>query len=108
MPAHAVSLRVRRTIALVVLALAAVLLLFAGSERADAKAKAKANHAKVTKGPKGLKFYKPPKKLPKQHGALIWARKTRGSPSSRTPSPPGRSSTPPAPLRVPRRPFRER
>ena len=86
MPAHAVSLRVRRTIALVVLALAAVLLLFAGSERADAKAKAKhaTKHAKVTKGPKGLKFYKPPKKLPKQHGALIWARKATGRSDSRT------------------------
>jgi hypothetical protein len=34
--------------------------------------------AKVTKGPKGLKFYKPPKKLPKQHGTLIWARKATG------------------------------
>jgi predicted esterase len=60
-----------------VLALAAVLLLLAvGSQRADAKAKAK--HTKVTKGPKGLKFYKPPKKLPKNHGQLIWARKTKG------------------------------
>jgi pimeloyl-ACP methyl ester carboxylesterase len=80
LPAHAVSLRVRRTLALVVVALAAVLLLFAGSQRADAKAKAKhaTKHAKVTKGPKGLKFYKPPKKLPKQHGALIWARKATG------------------------------
>ena len=47
-----------------------------GSTRADAKAKAKA--AKVTKGPKGLKFYKPPKKFPKQHGALVWARNATG------------------------------
>ena len=52
------------------------------AQRADAKAKGK-GHAKVTKptkGPKGLKFYKPPKKkkLPKQHGTLIWARKATG------------------------------
>ena len=73
---HATSLRVRRTIALAVIALAAALLLAAGSQRAEAKAKAK--HAKVTKGPKGLKFYKPPKKLPKQHGTLIWARRATG------------------------------
>ena len=45
-------------------------------QRADAKAKPK--QTKVTKGPKGLKFYKPPKKLPKQHGTLIWARKATG------------------------------
>jgi dienelactone hydrolase len=61
-------------------AVAALLLLTALTQRADAKAKAKAkSHATVTKGPKGLKFYKPPKKLPKQHGALIWARKATGS-----------------------------
>lgn len=74
--AHAASLRVRRTIALAVIAPAVLLLVAAGSQRADAKAKA--THAKVTKGPKGLKFYKPPKKLPKQHGTLIWARKATG------------------------------
>ncbi|HEY6636832.1 MAG TPA: lipase family protein [Solirubrobacterales bacterium] len=57
---------------------AAALLLFAAcTQPADAKAKGKAQ-AKVTKGPKGLKFYKPPKKLPKQHGTLIWARKATG------------------------------
>jgi fermentation-respiration switch protein FrsA (DUF1100 family) len=61
-------------------AVAALLLLTALTQGAEAKAKAKAkSHAKVTKGPKGLKFYKPPKKLPKQHGALIWARKATGS-----------------------------
>jgi pimeloyl-ACP methyl ester carboxylesterase len=74
--AHAVSLRVRRTIALAAIAVAALLLLALGSQRAEAKAKPRA--AKVTKGPKGLKFYKPPKKLPKQHGTLIWARKATG------------------------------
>src|ERR1700754_1473125 len=54
--------------------------LAAGAQGADAKASKKASKAlpKVTKGPKGLKFYKPPKKLPKQHGALIWARKATG------------------------------
>jgi pimeloyl-ACP methyl ester carboxylesterase len=75
--AHAVSNPVRKTIALAAIALAALLILFAAtSQRADAKAKAK--QAKVTKGPKGLKFYKPPKKLPKEHGTLIWARKASG------------------------------
>jgi dienelactone hydrolase len=74
--AHAVSLPVRRTLTLAAIATAALLLLAVGSQRADAKAKASA--VKVVKGPKGLKFYKPPKKLPKQHGALIWARKAGG------------------------------
>lgn len=35
--------------------------------------------AKVTKGPAGLAFYKPPKNLPKGHGDLIWARKAGGT-----------------------------
>jgi pimeloyl-ACP methyl ester carboxylesterase len=34
--------------------------------------------AKVKKGPAGLAFYAPPKKLPKQHGTLIWARAADG------------------------------
>ncbi|HSD25193.1 MAG TPA: alpha/beta fold hydrolase [Solirubrobacterales bacterium] len=76
MAAHIVSLRVRRPVLIAAVAVAALLLLATGSQRADAKAKPK--HAKVTKGPKGLKFYKPPKKLPKQHGTLIWARKAGG------------------------------
>jgi pimeloyl-ACP methyl ester carboxylesterase len=63
-------------IALAVIVAAALLLFAAGSQGAEAKAKPK--HAKVTKGPKGLKFYKPPKQLPKQHGTLIWARKATG------------------------------
>ncbi|HEY7122287.1 MAG TPA: lipase family protein [Solirubrobacterales bacterium] len=80
MQAHAVSDRVRTTLAMALVAVAALLLLTALTQGAEAKAKAKAkSHAKVTKGPKGLKFYKPPKKLPKQHGALIWARKATGS-----------------------------
>jgi alpha-beta hydrolase superfamily lysophospholipase len=74
--AHAASPGVRRTLAFVALALAATLLFAVAAERSDAKAKTKA--AKVVKGPKGLKFYKPPKKLPKNHGQLIWARKTKG------------------------------
>jgi dienelactone hydrolase len=74
--AHAVSLRVRRTIALAAVALAAVIVFVASAQLADAKAKPKL--AKVTKGPKGLKFYNPPKKLPKEHGTLIWARKAGG------------------------------
>jgi alpha-beta hydrolase superfamily lysophospholipase len=74
--AHAASPGVRRTLAFVALALAATLLFAVAAQRSDAKAKTKA--AKVVKGPKGLKFYKPPKKLPKNHGQLIWARKTKG------------------------------
>jgi pimeloyl-ACP methyl ester carboxylesterase len=73
---HATAARVRTTVALVAIVMAAVLLALVGSQHAVAKAKTK--HAKVTKGPKGLKFYKPPKKLPKQHGSLIWARKATG------------------------------
>src|SRR5262245_8114994 len=34
--------------------------------------------AKVKKGPAGLAFYNPPKKLPKQHGDLIWTRAADG------------------------------
>ena len=77
MQAHVVSDRVRKTLAMALIAVAALLLFAALSERAEAKAKGK-GHAKVTKGPKGLKFYKPPKKLPKQHGTLIWARNATG------------------------------
>jgi pimeloyl-ACP methyl ester carboxylesterase len=75
--AHAVSDRVRKTLAMALIAVAALLLLAACAQRADAKAKGN-GHAKVTKGPSGLKFYKPPKKLPKQHGTLIWARQAKG------------------------------
>ena len=77
MQAHVISDRVRKTLAMALIAVAALLLFAALSERAEAKAKGK-GHAKVTKGPKGLKFYKPPKKLPKQHGTLIWARNATG------------------------------
>jgi alpha-beta hydrolase superfamily lysophospholipase len=66
--APAISLRVRIILAIVA-AFAALALIVAGAQNADAK---------VTKGPAGLKFYKPPKHLPKQHGTLIWARKARG------------------------------
>ncbi len=69
------SVRVRRTLALAVVASAAVLLFALGSQRAEAKAK---HQHKLAKAPKGLKFYKPPKHLPKRHGTLIWARKARG------------------------------
>jgi hypothetical protein len=47
----------------------ALLGLIAGAQSAEGK---------VTKGPRGLAFYKPPKKLPAQHGTLIWARKAGG------------------------------
>jgi dienelactone hydrolase len=74
--AHAVSLRFRRTAALVVVGLAALFILVASSQRAEAKSKAKA--VKVVKGPKGLKFYKPPKQIPGRHGTLIWTRNASG------------------------------
>ena len=77
MQAHVVTDRVRKTLAMALIAVATLFLFAALSERAEAKAKGK-GHAKVTKGPKGLKFYKPPKKLPKQHGTLIWARNATG------------------------------
>jgi pimeloyl-ACP methyl ester carboxylesterase len=60
---------------LAAVALAAFLLIAAGSQRAEAKA---TSHSTVAKGPKGVKFYKPPKKLPKAHGTLIWARNATG------------------------------
>jgi predicted esterase len=73
--AHVTSLRVRMTFAMAVIGLAGLFIFVACSQRAEAKAK---GHSKITKGPKGLAFYKPPKNLPKQHGTLIWARKASG------------------------------
>ena len=55
----------------------AALFVFVASTQ-QAEAKAKKGHATVTKGPKGLKFYKPPKSIPGRHGTLIWARKASG------------------------------
>jgi predicted esterase len=55
----------------------AALFVFVASTQ-QAEAKAKKGHAAVTKGPKGLKFYKPPKSIPGRHGTLIWARKASG------------------------------
>ncbi|MDX6606790.1 MAG: hypothetical protein QOD14_1330 [Solirubrobacterales bacterium] len=75
MRAHAVSLRVRMTLATAVIGLAGLFIFVVCAQRAEAKAKAQ---SKITKGPKGLAFYKPPKGLPKQHGTLIWARKALG------------------------------
>jgi len=73
--AHAVSLRVRRTVAIAVIGMAALFAFIASAQRADAKAEGK---TEVAKGPKGLAFYKPPKNLPKRHGTLIWARNASG------------------------------
>jgi predicted esterase len=70
-----VSVRVRRTLALAAVAVAAIVLFVVSSQRADAKAKP---HSAVAKGPKGLKFYKPPKNIPGRHGTLIWARNATG------------------------------
>lgn len=75
MYAHAMSLRVRRTVAIAVIGLAALFAFVACAQQVEAKAK---GHAKITKGPKGLKFYKPPKGIPGRHGTLIWARNATG------------------------------
>lgn len=37
-----------------------------------------ADAAKPPRGPSGAKFYDPPKRIPKQHGELIWQRKAKG------------------------------
>ena len=76
LPAHAVSLRGSKLIALAAVALAALFALVACTQ-ADAKAKHH-KQSQVVKGPKGLKFYKPPKNIPGRHGTLIWARKASG------------------------------
>ena len=76
MQAHAVSLRVPKLIVLAVIGLAALFALVASTQQADAKAKK--HKAVVAKGPKGLKFYKPPKSIPSRHGTAIWARKASG------------------------------
>src|SRR3954451_22892028 len=56
--------------------MAALFVFIASTQQAEAKAKK--GHATVTKGPKGLKFYKSPKSIPSRHGTLIWARKASG------------------------------
>ena len=56
-------------------ALASLALVLHGAQGAEATV---AKSPKVTKGPKDLKFYKPPKKLPRRHGTVIWARKAGG------------------------------
>jgi predicted esterase len=75
--AHAVSLRARKALAIAVVGLAAVFAFAALTQAAEAKTKARGK-TKVTKGPKGLAFYKPPKGIPKRHGTLIWARGASG------------------------------
>ena len=75
MHAQAVSLHARRAIAIAVIGLAALFAFVACAQRAEAKTRAKAKgHSTIAKAPKGLAFYGPPKKLPKRHGTLIWAR----------------------------------
>jgi predicted esterase len=56
--------------------LVGVLLFALGTDQAQAKAHKQ--KTVVVKGPKGLKFYKPPKKLPNRQGQLIWARSATG------------------------------
>lgn len=55
---------------LAVLTLGVIALMLMGGS-----AVAKTKPFKPTKGPKGLAFYKPPKKMPKGHGKLVWSRK---------------------------------
>lgn len=43
-----------------------------------------ADAATVKKGPSGLAFYTPPKKLSGKHGDVIWARKLTGTPALRS------------------------
>jgi acetyl esterase/lipase len=74
-------------LALAMLLTAAVLIEVAqpaGADAAAKKSKQKKNKKKAKKGPKkgpaGLKFYTPPKTMPKAgHGKLIWQRKAGGS-----------------------------
>jgi pimeloyl-ACP methyl ester carboxylesterase len=78
--AQIASLRVRMTIAITMVAVGLLALALCAAQapaakRADGK---KGDEDKVVKGPKGLKFYKPPKPLPKRHGDLIWWRGARG------------------------------
>ena len=77
MYAHAVSLRARRALVIAVIGVAALFAFVALTEGAEAKTKSKGK-PRVTKGPKGLRFYKPPKGIPKRHGTLIWARGASG------------------------------
>ncbi|MCB0862965.1 MAG: alpha/beta fold hydrolase [Solirubrobacterales bacterium] len=70
-------------LALAMLLAAALLVEVAQPVGADAAGKSKQKKKGRKKGPKqgpaGLKFYKPPKKLPAGHGKLIWQRKAGGS-----------------------------
>jgi pimeloyl-ACP methyl ester carboxylesterase len=61
--AHLPSRRPARIALLAVVAMLGALLLASGAEA-----------KKVPEGPKGGAFYKPPKKLPKGHGKIIWQR----------------------------------
>lgn len=65
-----VAVRKPRGIVLIVAAAFAALMLALVPAMASAK--------KPEKGPSGLAFYKPPKKLPKGHGKLIWYAKSGG------------------------------
>jgi predicted esterase len=65
------------TFAFVAIVLAGLWLGAVSTGPAEAKAQ-KTKAPKVTKGPPGLKFYKPPKEIPARHGTLIWARKAGG------------------------------
>ncbi|MCB0871484.1 MAG: alpha/beta fold hydrolase [Solirubrobacterales bacterium] len=67
-------------LALAMLLTAALLIQTAQPAGADAAAKKSKKKPKGPKqGPAGLKFYKPPSKLPAGHGKLIWQRKAGGS-----------------------------
>ena len=78
MSARIASLRVRTTAAIAAFAIGMVALIGTSAEAPAAKQKKGADQDKVVKGPKGLKFYKPPKPIPKAHGELIWWRGATG------------------------------
>ncbi|MBK5232960.1 MAG: alpha/beta fold hydrolase [Thermoleophilia bacterium] len=72
--------RVQTLLAVFAAVLAAVFFAaFMTAGMADAKPKNKPKKSKIVKGPAGLAFYnKKPKKMPKQHGRLIWQRNATG------------------------------
>ena len=69
--------RIQNLLAVSAAVLAAV---FLAASMTAGMADAKTKKSKVVKGPAGLAFYnKKPKKMPKQHGRLIWQRKATGA-----------------------------
>ena len=80
MSAEIASLRVRTTVVIAMVAIGILLVTLCAQAPAAKRSDDKKgdDQDKVVKGPKGLKFYKPPKPLPKAHGELIWWRGASG------------------------------